>query len=223
MSIPPVPDMIELLPTEGEPRQLFILLHGAGARAADMLPLATSLQTAFPAAAILLPEGFMPCDGDGSNRQWFSLRGLSDENRAERVAAALPLLQRLVQQQQARFGLQENTLALAGFSQGATLAMELGAAHDGMVGRILAFSGRYASLPSGPTDRTTLHLFHGSLDAVTPIEQMKETFTHLMNLQSDATLDIATGVGHELHPALTAQAVVRLQTCVPLRMWRQAL
>ena len=44
----------------------------------------------------------------------------------------------------------------------------------------------------------------------------------LMALGADATCDIASTVGHELPPALMAQAIHRLQTCVPLRFWRQA-
>ncbi|HWL27959.1 MAG TPA: esterase, partial [Burkholderiaceae bacterium] len=45
----------------------------------------------------------------------------------------------------------------------------------------------------------------------------------LAELQGDATLDVASMVGHELHDALIQQAVVRLQTCVPLRNWEAAL
>jgi phospholipase/carboxylesterase len=217
------PEIIELVPEHGKPRQLFILLHGVGARAADMMPLALQLQNAFPDAAVLIPEGFLPFDGADSGRQWFSIRGVTEANRAERVAGAMPALVAFVKQQHARFNMLPGDTALAGFSQGAIMALELSAAHDGLVGRVLAFSGRYASLPSKPADLTTLHLFHGSQDPVMPVDLVKHAFEHLMNLQADATLDIAAGVGHDLHPALTAQATHRLQTCVPLRMWKQAL
>lgn len=39
----------------------------------------------------------------------------------------------------------------------------------------------------------------------------------------DSTINIASHVGHKLHPALVARAIVRLQTCVPLHSWKAAL
>ena len=36
-------------------------------------------------------------------------------------------------------------------------------------------------------------------------------------------LDIAHGVGHELHPALVERALFRLRNHIPLRTWRAAL
>ena len=46
--------------------------------------------------------------------------------------------------------------------------------------------------------------------------------TRLDELHGDSTIDVATGLGHELHPALIQRAIVRLQT-VPLRGWEAAL
>ena len=45
---------------------------------------------------------------------------------------------------------------------------------------------------------------------------------HLGEIQADITAYIASQVGHELHQALIDQAIVRLQTCVPLRSWQAA-
>ena len=67
-----------------------------------------------PTAAVLIPEGLSP-DGGGAGRQWFSVRGVTEENRPARVAAALPALAAYVQQAQQRFGLLQSDTALAGF------------------------------------------------------------------------------------------------------------
>ena len=40
---------------------------------------------------------------------------------------------------------------------------------------------------------------------------------------SDATVDIAQGVGHEVHPALIERALFRLRNHIPLRTWQAAL
>ena len=100
------------------------------------------------------------------------------------------------------------------------LALALSNAHDGLVGRVLAFGGGYAVLPAAAPELITLHLLHGQLDTVIPAERIRQDYAHLMELGADATLDVASGLGHELHPALMDQAVTRLQTCVPLRFWK---
>jgi phospholipase/carboxylesterase len=45
----------------------------------------------------------------------------------------------------------------------------------------------------------------------------------LAALQGDATIDIAEGVGHLLHPVLLNCALHRLKTHIPLRTWQAAL
>lgn len=216
--------VIEFLPTpEGEVRQLFVLLHGVGGTPEGLEGLAQALRRAFPAAAVLIPEGFEPFDGGGPGRQWFSVRGVSDENRPERVARALPALVRYVQAAQQRFNLLPPATALAGFSQGAIMALEAVQANEALAGRVLAFSGRYAELPKVPPTYTTIHLLHGAADPVMPVQLAQAAQARLDELHGDATIDIASNVGHELHPALIDQAILRLQTCVPLRSWGAAL
>jgi phospholipase/carboxylesterase len=222
-------DDIELLPEQGPVRQLFVLLHGVGGLPRSMLPLAVALRQAFPQAAILAPAGFDPFDGAPGNgrqnngRQWFSVRGIGEDNRPGRVALALPPLVDYLRAAQARFHLLQSDTALAGFSQGAIMALEAAAAHDGLAGRVLAFSGRYASMPRWAPQYTTIHLLHGADDSVMPVVHAQMAQARLHELHGDSTIDVATRVGHELHPALVQRAVVRLQTCVPLRSWEAAL
>lgn len=214
---------IELLPETPPVKQLFILLHGAGARPTDLLPFANKLKAAYPTAAFLLPDAPHPFGGEGNGRQWFSISSVAEENRTARIVAAVTSLHVLVKNAQHRFNVLQSDTALAGFSQGATLALELGALHDGCVGRILAFSGRFAKLPEKAPELTTLHLLHGEDDPVIPVEHARAAYEKLMLLHGDATLDIASSVGHELHTALADRAIHRLQTCIPLRSWENAL
>ena len=218
-----LPDTQQWLPLHGRAEQLMLLFHGSGARAADMGPLARQLRLAFPQAAMLAPEGFEPADAGGPGRQWFSLRDITDDNRPARVAAVLPRLAAWVRAAQQATGLGPMHTALLGFSQGAILALELAQADAGLAGRVLAFAGRYARLPTAAPAGTTLHLFHGADDAVVPAAQARLAIERLAALQGDATLDIAPGVAHALPPALVATAIGRLQTHIPHRTWQAAL
>jgi len=218
------PATIEFLPdTDTEIKQLFILLHGVGATPQTLEPLAQALREAFPAAAILVPPGFQPYDGGGDGRQWFSVRGVDEDSRAERVAQVLPTLVDYVRAAQTRFGLLQSDTALAGFSQGAIMALEAVQAHDGLAGRVMAFSGRYAQLPKVPPQYTTIHLLHGADDNVIEASYAQTAQAWLDSLHGDCTIDVASRVGHELHPALIQRAIQRLQTCIPLRSWEAAL
>jgi len=197
---------IELLSSAASPKPLFVLLHDAGGTAVDMLELGNRLGDAFAESAVLIPEGL-----SGAARA-----GQLDAGQAGRIEA----LAGFVRAQQQRFGVLQSDTALVGLGAGATLALALSDAHDGLVGRVLAFGGCYAVWPARAPALTTLHLLHGQMDAVVPVARVREDFSSLMALGADATLDVASTLGHELHPALMDQAITRLQTCVPLRFWK---
>ncbi len=206
---PPDIETVELLPavvSSQAPRPLFVLLHDAGATAVDMLELGHALGDAFAEAAVLLPQGLSS--------------SAIDTGDAAALAARVEALAGFIRQQQQRFGVLQSDTALAGFGAGASLALALSDAHDGLVGRVLAFGGGYARWPAKAPALTTLHLLHGANDKVMPPDRIRGDFEHLTALGADATLDLVGSVGHALHPALMDQAVTRLQTCVPLRFWK---
>jgi phospholipase/carboxylesterase len=213
---------LELLPP-GRAEQLLILLHGVGADPSDLKPLALRLREQFPQSAALLPRGFDPFDMGRPGRQWFSLQGLNEDNRVARVTAMLPRLIAWVHAAQQRLQVGPAATALVGFSQGSIVALEAVSAEDGLAGRVVAFSGRYARLPDRAPTHTTIHLLHGGRDPVMPADHARRALDHLGALHGDATLDIAQEVGHELHPALIDCALQRLTSHIPMRTWMAAM
>ena len=203
----PAVETIELLSGAQSPRPLFVLLHDAGGTALDMLELGNRLGDAFAEAAVLIPEGL-------------TLPAADAPVSAEALAQAVRALADFLRAQQQRFNVLQSDTALLGFGAGASLALALSDAHDGLAGRVLAFGGCYAAWPARAPALTTLHFLHGHKDAVVPVARVRHDFAHLMELGADATLDVASSLAHELHPALMDQAVTRLQTCVPLRFWK---
>lgn len=228
---------IEWLPVEGRAEQLILLLHGNGAAATQMEPLAQVLRAEFPQAALLAPdapepfaspEGAAAAAPDATTargaRQWFAQAGLTEHDRGERTAQALAALLPWVRGEQRRLGVGPAATALAGFGEGATLALEAALAADGLAGRVLAFGGRFVDLPrEHAPEHTTLHFFHGAADRVVPVAHTQMALEALQILRGDATMDIAQGVGHELHPALLQRALFRLRNHIPARTWAAAL
>ena len=218
---PPDTETIELLPAAGAPGQLFVLLHDAGGTGLDMLALGEVLGNAFAQAVVVIPEGLT-----GAAAGFEALAGLEKDaagpsrSQSAELSGRVQALAAFLRAQQQRFGILQSDTALFGFGAGASLALALGAAHDGLAGRVLAFGGTHAAWPSGAPLLTTLHLLHGQRDPVVPLRQVREMYDELMALKADVTLDVASALGHELHPSLMDQAVTRLQTCVPLRFWK---
>jgi len=222
----PEPHALLKLPAEGAAQLLFVLLHGVGSQAASLQALSQTLSTQYPQAAVLAldaPDAFDGVPGGGAGYQWFSVRGISEANRPERVAAALPALIERVRAWQAYFDLPWERVALAGFSQGAITALEAVQAEPQFAGRVLAFSGRYASLPTHAPQDVSLHLLHGLNDQVLPYGPAIEAAKALVQLGADITADVLPDIGHELHPALLAKAMHQLRTFVPARLWREAM
>jgi phospholipase/carboxylesterase len=214
---------IEWLPAEGEPAQLILLLHGWRSDATALLPLAQALRAQFPQAAIVAPDAPTRFGEHPTQRLWYGIDGLTAANWPGRVEACLPALRQWVQAQQQRLGVGEAATAIGGFSQGAVLALALAMAHDGIAGRVLAFSGCLTHKPAAAPRLSTLHLFHGGTDTVIPADGSRQALAWLAELDGDATLDLAEELAHELHPALIERALWRLTHHIPKRTWQAAL
>jgi phospholipase/carboxylesterase len=214
------------LPDTGAPDLLFLLLHGVGASAAHMAPLAQALAAEYPQAAVLCidaPDPFDGVPGGGAGFQWFSVRGVTETNRPERVAATLPRFIAQVRDLQTRFEIDWPRTALVGFSQGAIVALEAVQAEPQLAGRVLAFSGRHASAPMHAPHDTTVHIFHGLDDRVMPHAAVVDSAERLLALGGDVTADVLPGIGHELHPKLVDKAIEQLRSFLPKKLWREVL
>jgi phospholipase/carboxylesterase len=214
------------LPDPGPPELLFLLFHGVGAHADHMAPLARRLAQEYPQAAVLClnaPDRFDAVIGETEARQWFSIRRVDEANRPARVRAALPGFVATVRALQARFGMDWERTALAGFSQGAVMALEAVQSEPRLAGRVLAFAGRHAQAPTHAPRDTTVHLFHGLADTVIPAAAAIDSAQTLVELGADVTADVLPGIAHELHPALMDKAIEQLRSFLPKKVWRAAM
>ena len=132
---------------ERRPNHLFVFLHGCGATAQSMIPIAFKFQARFPSAALVVPSGFDPDARGGAAQDWYPTRGLNCDNHRQRVAAVLPDLEDLVRREQTNFCVPASRTVLIGFSQGGTLALET-VKSPGIAGAVVAFSSRFAQTPA---------------------------------------------------------------------------
>ena len=157
----------------GKPDCLVVGLHGVDADGSQMEGLVQAWAPALPHAAFLAPDGPEAFDGGSEksgHRQWFSLRDRTPAVLDAGAARAAPLLQATIAAECARLGVSAARVVLAGFSQGAMMALHAGLRREGTAA-ILAYSG---ALLDGPgladslAGRPPVLLVHGEPDNVVP-------------------------------------------------------
>ena len=197
---------------EHQANHLFVFLHGCGATAQSMIPIAFRFQSRFPSAALVVPSGFDKEARGGAAQDWYPTRGLNCDNHGERVASVLPDLEDLVRREQTNFGVTASRTVLVGFSQGGTVALELVKA-PGVASAVVAFSSRYARLPArGARIGSRIHLVHGEVDSVVSRVYAERAARVLSGLHVPCTLDIVEHDGHELsHRAISLGSLRLLQ------------
>lgn len=202
--------------------QLILLFHGVGANAASMQALGQSYARAFAQAMVVAVDAPTPSGLAPGGWQWFPVGDVTDDNRPQRVAAALPAFEYAVRHWQQQSGVDAAGTALVGFSQGAIMALESALRPTPVAARVIAIGGRFARLPEQPLhEGSTIHLLHGKADTVMPYRHAIEAAYRLRSLGADFTADVLPLIGHELHPDLMALAVDKLQSHIPARLWLQ--
>ncbi len=202
--------------------QLFLLYHGVGDNPVAMAESGRWFADTFPQAWVVSVGGPEPC-GAEPGRQWFSTHGITEENRQQRVDAAMPTFIASVQYWQQRSGVKPAATALIGFSQGSIMILEGLKADPALAGRVIAFSGRYATLPRDASTLTTLHLIHGAGDTVISAEHARQAAEHVMALGGDVTLDIVDDLAHSIDQRGINLALNHLRFTVPRRYFDEAL
>ncbi len=204
----------------GPAKQLMLLLHGVGATPQGLVPLGQRLAHEFPQAMVVSLQA--PHASDlGQGYQWFSVRGITEEDRPARVAEAMPAFVVMVQDWQHQSGVGPEATALIGFSQGAIMSLEATQRPELLAGRVVALSGRFAALPQAPHPHTTLHLVHGKNDAIIHYGYTVTGAEHLISLGADVTADVIPFLGHEINEGVVDTVMERLLGHLPKRHWEE--
>jgi phospholipase/carboxylesterase len=191
-------------------QQLFLLFHGVGASAQDLAPLGARLAGEFPQAAVVSVPA--PDRSDlGAGWQWFSVVGVTEHNRPQRVAATLPRFVETVRRWQQRTGVDTVSTTLIGFSQGAIMALAAAQEPQPPVGRVVSLSGRFSEPPTSAPQDVRMHFIHGEVDPVIPVAHTQQATRQLQALGAQVTLDVLPGLGHGVSRAAEDLLVRRLR------------
>ncbi|MGH2343484.1 alpha/beta hydrolase [Segnochrobactraceae bacterium EtOH-i3] len=182
-------------------RSLVILLHGVGSCGADLAPLGELWAAALPTTDFAAPDGPFAFDQGSDGRQWFSIRGVTEENRAARVVEARAAFDRILTETAAAHGLADHPerVALVGFSQGSIMALDGLASGRWPVAGVVAFSGRLASPePFAPPAGARAVLIHGADDPIMPVETSADAETRLKAAGVRVNRFVLPDLGHSI-------------------------
>ncbi len=149
-------------------KQLVIFLHGVGSQGSNFAPVIEYWRQRMPQVIFAAPDAPFAFAG-GQGYQWFSLDGISEANRPERVKQARESLDNTLNQVLAEHhaSFAQDQVILVGFSQGSIMALDVIASGRLPVAAVVAYSGRLASVvPYTPRANTPLLLIHGQRDPV---------------------------------------------------------
>jgi phospholipase/carboxylesterase len=180
-----------------EARAALILLPGRGATALDIFSRGEAAAADTPDVALIAPQA--------TNNTWYPQRFLEPTAKNEPyLSSALGVIANLVA------NLSENRIrydrvVIAGFSQGACLALEYAARKPRRYGGIVGLSGAIIGSPglarraTGSLDGTPVYLGCDENDAHIPLSSVEESAAVLTSLGAQVTKTIFKGLGHTVN------------------------
>lgn len=178
--------------------QLVLLFHGVGSSAQDLAPLGQALAQARPRATVVSVEAPHPSQL-GRGKEWFSVIGITQENRPQRIAQAMPRFLETIRHWQGLTGLPADRTVLVGFSQGAIMSLastQAALEPEPAAQTVIALAGRFAEPVRRAPPGVRIHLIHGDGDSVVMPRWSVEADEQLRALGGAVTLDLVPGLGH---------------------------
>ena len=185
-----------------EPNSLVVLLHGIGADAFDLIPLAkywalTLKKTKFyslhaPYTYRLAPFG----------KQWFDLEDRDQTRILKEIELIKPMIITFLKKKLKNYNLQYKDLILVGFSQGTMVALNLTLTMKEEVKGVLGYSGGVILTKSGKIEiisKPNICLVHGKNDEVVPKKMMETTKIILKDNNIDVDTHLIENLGHSIN------------------------
>lgn len=187
----------------GKPDSLVILLHGYGSNGADLISLAPYWAKALPGTAFVSPNAIEPVPQAPGGFQWFPIVDLDPRSMEQGARHAAQSVDRFIDRELEKYGLDESRLALVGFSQGTMMSLYVGLRRERQVAAILGFSGVLVAgqrLKEEMRSKPPILLVHGDRDPMIPITAMFDSADALCAAGHAAQWHVSYGVPHSIGP-----------------------
>jgi phospholipase/carboxylesterase len=195
-----------LPPASGDlPKQAVVLLHGYGSDGNDLIGLAPHWQGVLPDALFVSPNAPEQCRQLASGFQWFDIAFEGDRltSRQEGVKAARPVLVQFLEDLWSQTGIAPEQTILAGFSQGAMMALHVGLSLDRPLMGVIGFSGAFVppeGFGSTAFAKPPVCLVHGDMDEVVDPEFSADAEVALRLAGYEVSYHVSLDVGHGIAP-----------------------
>jgi phospholipase/carboxylesterase len=188
-------------PRSGKAKQLVIFLHGYGANGDDLIAIGEDWGQALPDCAFVSPHAPDVCEAWSQGYQWFPIRAISPEamERDKYAASVAPVLGAFIDQQLAKWGVEEKALAVAGFSQGAMMAMYTMPRRKTPCAAVVGYSGMLLDAQGlkGPgIVKMPVLAIHGDADEIVPPESLARIDRGFSEAGFEIETAMRPGLGH---------------------------
>jgi phospholipase/carboxylesterase len=200
---------ISVPPSQGEkPTHLLVALHGWGANAQDLAPLARMFD--LPQFGFIFPNAPFAHPQVPGGRAWYAL----DTNEYRGLSQSRQLLSEWLQSLEENTGVPLHRTFMAGFSQGGAMTLDVGLslplaglcslsgylhAQPQVKGERFAPNGRGAAAPAARDRFPPVLIVHGRQDMVVPLQAAQQAKKELNALGVNVEYR-EFNMGHEIQP-----------------------
>lgn len=184
-----------------EPNSLVILLHGIGADAFDLIPLAKYWALTLKKTKFYSLHAPYPCKLTPFGKQWFDLEDRDQTRILKEIELIKPMIITFLKKKLKDYNLQYKDLILVGFSQGTMVALNLTLTMKEEVRGVLGYSGGVILTKSGKIEiisKPNICLVHGKNDEVVPKKMMETTKIILKDNNIDVDTHLIENLGHSI-------------------------
>ena len=184
-----------------EPNSLVILLHGIGADAFDLIPLAKYWALTLKKTKFYSLHAPYPCRLTSSGKQWFDLEDRDQTRILKEIELVKPMIITFLKKKLKDYNLHYKDLILVGFSQGTMVALNLTLTMKEEVKGVLGYSGGVILTKSGKIEiisKPNICLVHGKNDEVVPKKMMETTKIILKDNNIDVDTHLIENLGHSI-------------------------
>lgn len=187
-------------PKDGhKPQNLVFLLHGIGANKDDLLPLGHEWSNTLPHTAFISPDAPFPYDMAPVGFQWFSIQNREPRIILSEIKNTAVILNRFIDEMCQKLSIAPGHFALAGFSQGAMMALHVGPRRKSSCAAILSYSGMIIEgdeLKTEAVCKPPVLVMHGTEDQVVLPVHFDETVSILEKAGIQVEKHLRRGLGH---------------------------